>query len=103
MNLHPTVKPVAMVRDAILDSTDRGKIILNQFCGSGSTPIAAHQTGRLGYRIEIDPQYCDVIIRRVVENSALTTSLGEIGPDVDAVAAERAASRSVPVLEVEGA
>ena len=62
--LHPTVKPVQMVADAIKDVSKRGSIVLDLFGGSGSTLIAAHKTGRRGYSCEIDPIYCDTIIRR---------------------------------------
>lgn len=62
--LHPTVKPVALVADAILDATKRGDMVLDPFLGSGSTLIAAERTGRRCFGIEIDPVYVDTIIRR---------------------------------------
>lgn len=62
--LHPTVKPIAMVAEAILDSTARNEIILDPFLGSGTTVMAAERVGRLCYGIEIDPAYVDVAIRR---------------------------------------
>ena len=62
--MHPTVKPVAMVADAIRDCSKRGDIILDAFSGSGTTIIAAEQTGRRCHAIEIDPRYVDVAIRR---------------------------------------
>jgi DNA modification methylase len=62
--LHPTVKPVQMIADAIKDCSGRGDIVLDLFGGSGSTLIAAHKTGRRGYVVELDPVYCDRIIRR---------------------------------------
>lgn len=62
--LHPTVKPVALVVDAILDCSARGDIILDAFLGSGTTIIAAERTGRCCYGLEIDPLYTDTIIRR---------------------------------------
>lgn len=62
--LHPTVKPVAMVADAIMDVSSRGDIVLDPFLGSGTTIIAATRTGRRCYGFEIDPLYCDVIVRR---------------------------------------
>jgi len=62
--MHPTVKPVAMVADAIRDCSKRKGIILDAFCGSGTTIIAAEQTGRIGCGIELDPRYVDVAIRR---------------------------------------
>lgn len=62
--MHPTVKPVAMVVDAIKDCSKRGGIVLDAFSGSGTTIIAAEQTGRRGYAIELDPGYVDVAVRR---------------------------------------
>jgi DNA modification methylase len=62
--LHPTVKPVAMVADAILDCSTRGDIVLDTFLGSGTTLIAAERVGRTCFGIEIDPLYVDVAIRR---------------------------------------
>lgn len=62
--MHPTVKPVALVADAIRDCTKRGETVLDPFGGSGSTMIAAESCGRRAALIEIDPLYCDTIIRR---------------------------------------
>jgi DNA modification methylase len=62
--LHPTVKPVAMVADAILDCTECGAIVLDAFLGSGTTLIAASRTGRHCYGLELDPLYVDTAIRR---------------------------------------
>jgi hypothetical protein len=62
--LHPTVKPVAMVADAILDCTERGGIVLDAFLGSGTTVIAAERTGRHCYGLELDGIHIDTAIRR---------------------------------------
>lgn len=62
--MHPTVKPVAMIADAIKDCSKRGEIILHGFGGSGSTLIAAEKTGRVARLIEYDPLYCDTIVQR---------------------------------------
>jgi DNA modification methylase len=62
--LHPTVKPVAMVADAILDCSARGDIVLDAFLGSGTTVIAAERTGRRCCGLELDPVYVDTIVRR---------------------------------------
>jgi DNA modification methylase len=62
--LHPTVKPVAMIADAIKDVSRRGGVVLDLFGGSGSTLIAAHKTGRRARLCELDPIYCDRILRR---------------------------------------
>jgi DNA modification methylase len=64
LSMHPTVKPVAMVADAIMDCTARGDIVLDPFLGSGTTVIAGERTGRRCYGIEIDPIYGNVIVRR---------------------------------------
>src|ERR1700688_2005662 len=62
--MHPTVKPVAMLADAIRDVTKRSAIVLDPFAGSGSTLIAAEKTGRRARCVEYEPKYCDVIVRR---------------------------------------
>lgn len=64
LKMHPTVKPVAMLVDAIKDCTRRKQIVLDPFGGSGSTLIACEESGRVARCIELDPLYCDVIIRR---------------------------------------
>jgi DNA modification methylase len=61
---HPTVKPIALVADAILDCSARGEVVLDPFLGSGTTLLAAERTGRCCCGIEIDPIYIDVVIRR---------------------------------------
>ena len=62
--LHPTVKPVAMVADALLDCSARGDVVLDAFLGSGSTLIAAERTGRVCHGIELDPIYVDTSVKR---------------------------------------
>jgi hypothetical protein len=62
--MHPTVKPVALVADALKDCSRRNSIVLDPFAGSGTTLIAAERTGRRACAIEIDPVYVDVAIRR---------------------------------------
>jgi DNA modification methylase len=62
--LHPTVKPVSLIADALLDCSARGEIVLDAFLGSGSTLIAAERIGRICQGIEIDPLYVDVAIQR---------------------------------------
>jgi DNA modification methylase len=64
LDIHPTLKPVALVADALLDCSARGEIVLDAFLGSGTTLIAAQRVGRICYGIELDPQYVDVAIRR---------------------------------------
>jgi DNA modification methylase len=62
--LHPTVKPIALVADAILDSTKPKDIVLDPFCGSGTTILAAERTGRRACAAELDPLYVDTAIKR---------------------------------------
>jgi DNA modification methylase len=83
--MHPTVKPVALVADAILDCTRRGEIVLDPFGGSGSTLIGAEKCGRVARLIEYDPIYCDTIIRRYEQytgKQAVLTSTGETFEEV---------------------
>lgn len=61
---HPTMKPVELFSYQIQNSTKRGDVVLDLFGGSGTTIIACEQTGRVGYTMELDPRYCDVIIKR---------------------------------------
>ncbi|GAB1358571.1 site-specific DNA-methyltransferase [Porphyromonadaceae bacterium] len=63
---HPTVKPVKLVADAILDCSNLHNIILDIFLGYGTTIIAAEQTNRICYGSELDPKYCDLIVRRYI-------------------------------------
>jgi DNA modification methylase len=62
--LHPTVKPVTLVADALLDASARHDIVLDPFLGSGTSIIAAERTGRICYGMELYPRYVDVTIRR---------------------------------------
>lgn len=62
--IHPTVKPAALMGDAIMECTERGSIVLDSFLGSGTTVVAAERTGRRCYGLEIDPGYVDTIVRR---------------------------------------
>ena len=89
--LHPTVKPVRLVADAILDCSKRGSIVLNAFAGSGTTLIAAEQTGRRGYGIELDPRYCDVIVRRLTAAAEVEAICAASGNTFAEIARERAA------------
>lgn len=78
--LHPTVKPVAMIADAMRDCSERGDLVLDGFGGSGSTLIAAERTGRKGRLVEIDPVYVDRTIRRwqaVACDDAVLMATGE--------------------------
>jgi DNA modification methylase len=92
--LHPTVKPVAMVKDAIRDVTKREEIVLDPFGGSGTTLIAAEQTGRVARLMELDPVYCDVICRRFEDLTGKPAILEETGVEFHAVAAARPAQEA---------
>lgn len=89
LRTHPTVKPVALVADALRDCSRRGDIVLDPFAGSGTTLIAAEQTGRLARVIEYDPLYCDTIIRRFELAKGQRATLGPDGLAFEDVAAER--------------
>ena len=78
-----------MLQDALIDLTNRGKIVLDPFLGSGSTVIAAENTGRVCRGIELDPLYADVIIRRYEENAGAAVILAESGETFETVAARR--------------
>jgi DNA modification methylase len=86
--LHPTVKPVAMVADAILDASARGDIVLDAFLGSGTTLIAAERTGRRCYGLELDPGYVDTIVRRWQKLSGGSALHGISGRSFDDLARE---------------
>jgi DNA modification methylase len=64
---HPTMKPVGILARAIKNSSKTGQVVLDPFGGSGSTLIAAEQTGRKSYLCELDPKYIDVIVKRYIE------------------------------------
>ena len=86
--MHPTVKPVQMVVDAILDCTRRRDIVLDAFLGSGSTMIAAEKTGRRCYGIEIDPRYIDTAIKRWQQWTGGTATHAASGKTFDEITAE---------------
>ena len=87
---HPTVKPTAMLEDALLDLSNRGEIVIDPFLGSGSTLIAADNTGRVCRGVELDPLYVDVIARRYAAATGNAAVLAETGEAFEAVAARRA-------------
>lgn len=91
LKLHPTVKPVALVADAIRDVTHRGELVLDVFGGSGTTLIAAQKTGRLARLVELDPTYCDVIIQRWERQTGQSALLDGDGRTFEQVSAERSA------------
>jgi len=97
LKLHPTVKPVALVADAIRDCSHRKGIVLDAFAGSGTTLVAAEQVGRRAYGIELDPAYCDVIVERMKTACGLDAKL--LGTDQTFTDVQE--SRSVAALTLE--
>ena len=89
--MHPTVKPVRLVADAILDCSRRGDLVLDGFAGSGTTLLAAERTGRVGHGLEIDPRYVDAALRRMAEHAGLEPVHVASGKKFDEIAAGRAA------------
>jgi DNA modification methylase len=87
---HPTVKPTAMLEDALLDLTNLGEIVLDPFLGSGSTLIAADKAGHICRGVELDPLYVDVIIRRYEALTGEAAALVETGERFQDLAARRA-------------
>lgn len=87
--MHPTVKNVAMVADAIRDVSRRGEIVLDPFAGSGTTMIAAEKTGRKARLIELDPLYCDAVCRRWAQYSGAAAVLEASSKSFEDVCIER--------------
>jgi len=79
LRTHPTVKPVAMIKDALQDVTRRNEIVLDPFCGSGSTILAAEQVGRRTYALELEPRYVDAAVARWQAYSRKDAICGETG------------------------
>jgi DNA modification methylase len=86
--LHPTVKPVALIADAIMDCTTRRDIVIDGFLGSGTTVIAAERTGRRCFGMELDPLYVDIIIRRWQDFTRSTARQAHSGKIFDEIEAE---------------
>jgi DNA modification methylase len=88
LSTHPTVKPVALVADAMRDCSRRGDIVLDLFMGSGTTILAAERVGRRAYGIEIDPLYVDAAVRRwqtFTKRDAILQSTGQTFDEVASV------------------
>jgi DNA modification methylase len=90
---HPSAKPVALVADAIKDCTRRGDVVLDTFCGSGTTILAAERVGRHARGLEIQPRFVDVAIRRWQAFTRRDARHAESGLSFDEVAAEGSRSR----------
>ena len=101
--MHPTVKPVALVADAIKDCSRRSEVVLDPFGGSGSTLIAAEKTGRYARLIEFDPLYCDQIIRRFERLTGKAAIHAAIASSFEAISEQRTEITESPaLLECEG-
>jgi len=87
--LHPTVKPTALIGDAIKDCSRRGSLVLDPFCGSGTILIAAERTGRKARALEIDPHYVDVAVRRWQAYTGKAALLAETGETFEAIEERR--------------
>jgi len=93
---HPTVKPVALVADALLDCTARGDIVLDQFTGSGTTILAAERVGRAARGIEYEPRYVDVAITRWQKVTKLEATLAGDGRTFEDIADTRSKPGQAP-------
>jgi DNA modification methylase len=97
--MHPTVKPVALVAEAIKDCSRRGGIVLDPFGGSGTTLIAAEKTGRVARLVEFDPAYCDQILHRFERVTGKQAKLATTEQSFEAVAEERGPISVRPMVE----
>lgn len=95
LRAHPTTKPSRMLSDALLDVTERGDVVLDSFCGSGSILIAAERVDRRARAIEIDPVYVDRALRRFEARFGVEAVLAETGQRFSEVAGARHAEPSV--------
>ena len=93
--MHPTVKPVAMIADAIRDVTKQRDVILDPFGGSGTVIIAVEKTGRRARTIEIDGHYCDVAVRRWEIFTGKAAVLAATGETFEEVAERREAETAL--------
>ena len=93
LSAHPTVKPVALVADAMRDCTRRGDLVLDLFAGSGTTLLAAERVGRRAYGMDIDPRYVDVAVRRWQGFTGRDATLKGTKKTFDEIAADRGKSR----------
>lgn len=97
--LHPTQKPVEVMRRAIVNSSRRGQAVFDPFLGSGSTLIAAEQTGRIAYGMDIDPVFVDAAIKRWQCFSGKDALLENTDKTFTELASERAASGHEPIIQ----
>jgi DNA modification methylase len=95
---HPTVKPTALVADALLDCTARGDAVLDQFAGSGTIFLAAEKVGRIAYGLEIEPRYVDVAIMRWQQLTKLEATLEDDGRSFEEISQARARPKEPQVI-----
>jgi DNA modification methylase len=95
-DLHPTMKPVELVERALRNSSLPGHVVLDGFGGSGTTLIAAEKTGRVARLIELDPKYCDVIVRRWQDWTGQRATREEDGVSFDELVAHQEMSAVAP-------
>lgn len=91
LEAHPTVKPVDMISDAIMDCSKRGGLVVDAFAGSGTTLLATARTGRVGAGIEIDPAYVDLIVRRLEKETGENAIHGDLFDSFGAIRTQRLA------------
>ena len=101
LKCHPTVKPVALVADAIKDCTARGDIVLDTFCGSGTTILAAERVGRRAYAVEIEPRFVDIAIKRWQAFSRKDAIHADSGLSFDELTSKRTAATTQDVATTD--
>jgi DNA modification methylase len=94
--MHPTVKPLGLVADAMRECSMKGEIVLDTYLGSGTTILAAEKTGRRGFGMECDPAYADVAVQRWQSYTRADASLVGDGRTFDEMTAERGEGVRVP-------
>jgi DNA modification methylase len=97
LGTYPTIKPIALVADALRDVSRRGDIVIDPFLGSGSTLLAAEQTGRVCFGVEIDPAYLEHTIRRWQKQTGRDAVCAETGETFYAALERRDAERAPPL------
>jgi DNA modification methylase len=101
LSMHPTVKPVALVADAMKDCSRRNGLVLDPFAGSGTVLIAAERTGRRARTLEIDPHYVDVAVRRWQDYTGKVAVLATTGQTFEDIGHERGrAGTTVPTAAI---
>ena len=100
--MHPTVKPVALVADALKDCSRRNGIVLDPFAGSGTLLIAADRTGRCARAMEIDPRYVDVAVRRWQDYTGKAAVLAATGNTFEEIAEERSGDTDSQAQHLNG-